>query len=194
MAIESKLEAARRSGSLAAVIGVLREQEEPANEEEPVREQLDIVDASIRVAAGLSATRTKGAERRQAISAVQPGSTVTPQGVAKTVLTREQRLQKTVTWLKGLTSEQRDQFMLSEKFDALSDRQQELISHAIAELDNSEYSTPISDIDLEAEPVDIDSLPEDETETPGESFEVLEGEDVESFDDAFEAAEWEGQA
>jgi hypothetical protein len=138
--------------------------------------------SAIRVAAGLSATGTKGAERRAAISDVQVGKTVTPQGVAKTVLTREQRLRKTGTWLKGLTPEQREQFILSEKFDNLTDRQQELISDAIAEVDNSEYSTPVADIDLEAEPIDIDSLPEDETEAPGESFEVLEGEDIESID------------
>jgi hypothetical protein len=184
MAAETKLEAARRKGNLAAAIGALREEAraETGNEREPVREQLDIVDASIRVAAGLSAQGTKGAERRQAISAVQPGSTVTSKGVAKTVLTREQRLQKTVTWLNGLTPEQRDHFMASERFESLSDRQQELISDAFTEVDNSEFSTDLADIDLEAEPVDIDSLPEDETEAAGDSFEVLEGEDIESFD------------
>jgi hypothetical protein len=72
--------------------------------------------------------------------------------------------------------------MASENFESLSDRQQELISDAFTEVDNSEFSTDIADIDFEAEPVDIDSLPEDETETPGDSFEVLEGEDIESFD------------
>jgi hypothetical protein len=184
---ETRLEIARRKGDLAGAIGALREnaRAETASAEEPIREQVDIVDSAIQRDPCRRRTirdGTKGAERRAAISDVQVGETVTPQGVAKTVLTREQRLRKTVTWLKGLTPEQREQFILSEKFDNLTDRQQELISDAIAEVDNSEYSTPVADIDLEAEPIDIDSLPEDETEAPGESFEVLEGEDIESID------------
>jgi hypothetical protein len=184
MTAETKLEVARRKGNLAAAIGALREEARASsgNDEEPAREQVDIVDSAIRISAGLSARGTKGAERRQAMNDVQVGKTVSPEGVSRTVLTREQRLQKTVTWLKGLTPEQRDHFMASENFESLSDRQQELISDAFTEVDNSEFSTDIADIDFEAEPVDIDSLPEDETETPGDSFEVLEGEDIESFD------------
>jgi hypothetical protein len=184
MTAETKLEVARRKGNLAAAIGALREEARASsgNDEEPAREQVDIVDSAIRISAGLSARGTKGAERRQAMNDVQVGKTVSPEGVSRTVLTREQRLQKTVTWLKGLTPEQRDHFTASENFESLSDRQQELISDAFTEVDNSEFSTDIADIDFEAEPVDIDSLPEDETETPGDSFEVLEGEDIESFD------------
>jgi HAMP domain-containing protein len=191
MAIESKLEAARRTGSLTNVIGALREQEETANEEEPVREQLDIVDASIRVAAGLSATGTKGAERRQAISAVQVGKTVTAQGVARTVLTREQKIARVKAWAKSMSEEARTAYMTGEKYAALSENAQDVIAEAFTELENDEYSTPVdvSGFDFKAEPVDVDLLPEDETEAAGDSFEGL-GEDV---DDAFEAAEWQAE-
>jgi hypothetical protein len=195
MAAESKLEAARRSGSLAAVIGVLREEEaaRTANvEEERALEQVDVVDASIRLASQLSATGTKDAERRQSLSAVQPGRTVTGRGVAKTVVSREQKLTRAVAWVKSLTPEQRAQFMSSEGqgFDALSERQQEIISDAFVQVENQEYSTPIADFDFEGGSPDVDAIVGDEEEDEaGDSFEALE-----SFDDSFEAVEYEEQS
>jgi hypothetical protein len=175
-------------------IGKLREQAraEASAEEEPALEQVDLVDSAIRVAAQLSATGTKGADRRQAISAVQPGRTVTGRGVAKTVVSREQKLARAVSWVKTLTPEQRGQFMSSEGqgFDKLSEQQQEIISDAIVQVENSEYSTPIADFDFEAGTPDVDAIVGDEVEDDaGDSFEALE-----SFDDSFEAVEYEEQA
>ena len=55
MAAESKLEAARRRGDLAAAIGALREEARTdANAGTSPREQVDIVDGSIRLAAHLT--------------------------------------------------------------------------------------------------------------------------------------------
>jgi hypothetical protein len=189
-----KLEAARRSGSLAAVIGVLREEEEvrTANaEEEPALEQVDVVDASIRLASQLSATGTRGADRRQAISAVQPGRTVTGRGVARTVVSREQKLARAVAWVKTLTPAQRAEFMSSEGqgFDKLSAQQQEIISDAIVQVENQEYSTPIADFDFDAGTPDVDEIVGEEEDDAGDSFEALE-----SFDDSFEAVEYEEQS
>jgi hypothetical protein len=74
--------------------------------------------------------------------------------------------------------------MIGEKYAALSENAQDVIAEAFSELENDEYSTPVdvSSYDFEAEPIDIDQLPEDETESVGDSFEVQEGEDVQSFD------------
>jgi hypothetical protein len=148
------------------------------------REELNEVDGAIRLASHLAATGTKkGPERRGAMRDLRPGVTVGAEGVVKTQLTRAEKLVKVVALVKGWSEEQREQFMLGEKYAAMSENAQDVFADAIAQVDNSEFSTTdIANIDLEAEPVDIDSLPEDETEAPGDSFEVLEGEDVESFD------------
>jgi HAMP domain-containing protein len=185
---------AEKPAPLYVRIGKLREEarlEAAAAGTPAAREQVDIVDATIRVAAGLSATGTKGAERRQAISAVQPGSTVTSKGVAKTLLSRGEKIARVKDWAKSMTEEQRTQYMIGEKYAALSENAQDVIAEAFTQLENDEYSTPVdvSGFDFEAEPVDVDLLPEDETEAAGDSFEGL-GEDV---DDAFEAAEWEAE-
>lgn len=72
---------------------------------------------------------------------------------------------------------------MSEKFDALTDGQQELISEAFSQIQDRAYedSIGIDNGDLDAPLIDIDQLPEDETEEPGDSFDVQEG-DVQSFD------------
>jgi hypothetical protein len=88
---ESKLEAARRKGDLAAAIGALREEAraEMANVGMPVREQVGLEDASIRVATGLAGK--SDVERRAALRDLRPGSTVTPQGVEKATSPGEPR-------------------------------------------------------------------------------------------------------
>jgi hypothetical protein len=193
---ETKLEAARRSGSLPNVIGALREDArmEAANAGTPAREQVGLEDAAIRVAAGL--TGKSDVERRAVLRDVRPGSTVTSKGVAKTQLSRAEKKAKTLAWANGLSEDQREAFIVSENFDKLSDRQQEMISEVFSEVADKAYSDSIgiADYDFDAETVDVDSLPEDETENVGDSFEVQEGEDVESFDDVFQAVEWEAES
>jgi hypothetical protein len=154
----------------------------------PAREQVGLEDATIRVAAGL--TGAKGAERRQAISSVQVGKTVTGQGVVKTGLTREQKLARALDWAKTLTPDQRDAFMVSDKFEALSDRQQELLSEAIGQIEDRAYedSIGIADYDFDQEPVDVDALTADED---GED-EVVDDSDSD-FETMFEQAAWEAE-
>jgi len=180
-----KLEAARRSGSLAAVIDVLREEglQEPPAPTSAV-EQVGLEDAAIRVAAGIAIGEKDAAKRRSIFRDLQPGMTVTSKGVAKTQLSRAEKIDHVKAWASSLTEEQRTEYMIGEKYAALSENAQDVIAEAFGELENDEYSTPVdvSSYDFEAEPVDVDLLPEDETETAGESFEVLEGEDFESFD------------
>jgi hypothetical protein len=153
---------------------------ELANASTPAREQVGLEDAAIRVAAGL--TGKSDVERRTALREVRPGSTVTSKGVAKTLLSRAEKIARVKTWAASMTEEARTEYMIGEKYAALSENAQDVIAEAFGELENDEYSTPfnVSSYDFEAETVDVDSLP-DEGED-GE-FEVQEGEDVESFDD-----------
>jgi hypothetical protein len=156
------------------------------------REQVDVVDGAIRLAAHLTEQGKTGAERWQVLSGVQVGSTVTPNRVAKTVLSPQEKLDKTLAWARGLTEDQRNEFMASEKFDALTDRQAELVGEAFGQLDSEAYDASVGissdDFNCDASSVDINQLPEDETESVGDSFEVEEGEDVASFG----ADPWEG--
>jgi hypothetical protein len=192
---ESKLEAARRTGSLSNVIGAMREEQAARSPSTSAREQVDIVDGSIRLAAHLTAQGKTGAERRQALGEVKIGSTVTPTGTTKTTLSRAEKLAKTLAWAKSLTEDQRNEFMVSDKFEALTDRQQDAVAEAFGQIEERAYedSIGIDNSGLDAPLIDIDQLPEDETESPGDSFEVQEGEDVESFDDIFEKAAWEAE-
>ena len=187
-----KLEAARRTGSLTNVIGALREEARAdVNAGTSPREQVDVVDGAIRVAAHLSGQGKTGAERRQALSGVQVGTTVTAQGAAKTLLSRAEKIDRVKAWASSLTEEQRTEYMIGEKYGALSENAQDVIAEAFGQIEDREYedSIGVANVDLDAELVDIDQLPEDETESVGDSFEVQEGEDVESFD---VADPWEG--
>jgi hypothetical protein len=184
VAAESKqLKAARASGSLTNVIGALRKdaRTEAANAGTPAREQVGLEDAAIRVAAGL--TGKSDVERRAALREVRPGSTVTSKGVAKTLLSRAEKIDRVKAWASALTEEQRTEYMIGEKYAALSENAQDVIGEAFGELENDEYSTPVdvSSYDFEAKTVDVDSLP-DEGED-GEFQVQAGGEDVESFDD-----------
>jgi hypothetical protein len=187
-----KLEAARRTGSLTNVIGAMRE-EQGAQQGTATsgREQLDIVDGAIRVAANLSATGTKGAERRQAISAVQPGSTVTSRGVEKTRLSRKEKLDKTVAWARTLTEDEREKFIVSEKFNSLTDRQAEGISEAFDQLAERELenSLGVENIDLNAELPDVDEIVGVEDDGPIDVADLDEAD----FEALFEGATWESE-
>jgi hypothetical protein len=160
---------------------------EPASQ----RKQLGLEDSAIQVATRLAGTH--GADRRQAMKDVQVGRTVTAKGdVAKTRLTREEKAAWTLRWAKTLTEDQREQLILSERFEGLSDSQQEAISEAFAEVTDREYSDSIGiqEIDYDAETPDVDSiigsLDEDADEADDDS-----GSD---FDAVFEQAEWQGEA
>jgi hypothetical protein len=198
MAASEKLEAARRTGSLTNVIGALRDEARTETADTgtgtSIREQVDIVDGSLRLAAHLTAQGKTGAERREAMRGVQVGSTVTAQGSAKTTLTRAEKMAQTLAWGLSLSKEARHEFMMSPKFEALSDGGQEIVSQAFGEIDSKSYddSIGIADEDFNWESsVEIDQLQEDETESVGDSFDVLEGEDIESFD-IHDADPWPG--
>jgi hypothetical protein len=163
-----RLKAARASGSLTNVIGALREdaRTEAANASPPAREQVDIVDGSLRLANHLAGQGTKGAERRQAMNSVQPGTTVTARGAAKTLLTREQKLDRVKTWATTLTEEQRTEYLIGEQYGALSENAQDVIAEAFGEIEDKAYSDSIgiADYDFDQETVDVDALEDDETD------------------------------
>jgi hypothetical protein len=192
---DSKLEAARRTGSLTNVIAALREEQENAQQSTATSglEEVGLEDAAIRVAAGI-ATGKKDAERRTIFRDLQPGVTVTAKGVARTQLSRAEKIARVKTWATSLTEEQRTEFLIGEKFNALPDGAAEIVSEIFATLEDREYedSIGIDNSDLDAPLIDIDQLPEDETEEPGDSFEVQAGEDVESFN--IDDAGWPGDA
>jgi hypothetical protein len=184
-----KLEAARRTGSLTNVIGALREEARTdlANAAPPAREQLDVVDGALRLANHLASQGTKGAERRQAMSGVQPGTTVTARGAAKTLLTREQKLERVKAWAAPMSEDQREAFIVSEKFDKLSDRQQEIISEVFSEIADKAYSDSvgIADYDFDQPSVDVDALTADE-----DTEDEVADDDYEAM---FNQVEWEAE-
>jgi hypothetical protein len=162
---------------------------ELASEPAPVREQLGLEDSSIRMAVGLAGTN--GAARRQAMKDVQVGRTVTRSGVSKTTRSREEKAARTLEWATSLTEDQREKFILSERFEGLSDRQQESISEAFAEATDREYSASvgIADVDYDAQTPDIDSIvgSADEDDDAGEVVD-------DDFEAVFEQAAWEAEA
>jgi len=184
------------SEELVKRIGRLRAEAGAENTDAPAsgRPQMNEVDATIVLAAHLSSQGIKGMERGQAIGSVKIGTTVSAAGVAKTTLSRAEKMSRALAWAEGLTEDQRQEFMSSDRFEALTDRQQEVISQAIVEADSKAYDDSIGiasdDFNWEAS-VDIDQLPKDETESVGDSFDVIEDEDVQSFD-IDDADPWEG--
>jgi hypothetical protein len=168
-------------------IGRLRDEAraETAKTGPPAREQVDVMDGAIRVAAGL--TGKSDVERRAAFREVRPGSTVTSKGIAKNQFSRAEKLAKTRAWAQGLTQEQRDEFVVSEKFERLSDRQQEVIAEVFGQLEDRAYenSIGIENFDLNGESPDVDSIIGDEDED-----EVVDDSD---FDTMFEQAAWESE-
>jgi hypothetical protein len=190
---ETKLEAARRKGDLTAVIGAMREEAhtETATAGTPAREQVDVVDGAIRLAAHLTGQGKTGAERRQALSGVQVGRTVTAQGSTPIRRTRAEKLANTLTWANGLTEEQREAFIVSERFDALTDRQQEGISEAFGLIEDRAYedSIGIANVDLDAELPDVDAIVGDEEDGDAELDGLLDTD----YESLFETAGWESE-
>jgi hypothetical protein len=169
-------------------IGRLREQARVATPR--VREEVGLEDAAIRVVAGLAGK--SGAERREALGGVQVGNTVTAQGAAKTALTRDQKLAKTVSWAKDWTQDQRDQYIVSDKFEALSDRQQEIISEAFDQVEDRAYEDAlgIQNIDYDAPTPDVDEIVGDDEDDDEAEANDLGDSDYEAM---FEQAAWEAE-
>jgi hypothetical protein len=191
MATESEqLKKARASGSLTDVIGVLRKEAkaEAAAESAPAREQLGVEDAAIRTASQLAMAGQKpGAERRSIFNDMKPGKTVTTQGVAKTTLSRQEKLDRVKAWGSKLTEEQRTSYLMSDEFDKLSDRQQELIGEGFSDLEEQalEASLGIENIDLDAPTPEVDDLIGEEGDSEDE---VVDDSDFEAL---FNEASWE---
>jgi hypothetical protein len=185
---ESKLEAARRTGSLTDVITAMREEAsaEAATTPAPAREQVGVEDAAIRVAAGLAGKT--GAQRRETLREVRPGATVTSKGVATTLLSRAEKLERVKAWGSTLTEEQRTSYLMSDEFDRLSDRQQELIGEGFSDLEEQvlEASLGIENVDLDAETPTVDSIIGEEDDTEDE----VADDDYEAM---FNQAEWEAE-
>jgi hypothetical protein len=180
MATDPKLEAARRTGDLHTVIGVLREQAATETPDTSAREQVGVEDGAIRLAAQLSAQGTTGAERRQALNGAQVGTSVSGRGVSRTVLSPEAKRARALEWAGTLSEDQRGAFLISEKFDELPEGAQIAISEAFAEADDDGYQASITpDLsNLDAELVDVDAIVDadgDEAEDDAEhEFELLE--------------------
>jgi hypothetical protein len=173
-------------------IGKLRDEAraEAVTAGSPAREQLDVVDGSIRVVAGLAGK--SDVERRATLRDVRPGMTVTAQGAAKTVRSRTEQLDTALGWAKTLSPEQRERFIVSERFDALSDWQQEILSKAFgqAEAESYEESTGVESFNLDAPTPDVDAIVgyEDDDESDGELDALGES----NFDELFNQTPWEG--
>jgi hypothetical protein len=190
---ESKLEAARRTGSLTDVITAMREEAgaEAATAGAPAREQLGVEDAAIRTASQLAASGQKpGAERRGVFRAMQPGTTATGAGVSKTLLSRQEKLDRVKAWAVPMSEEARTEYLMSDSFDKLSDRQQEIIATAFGELEERalEDSLGIANVDLDAETPTVDSIIGEEDD---DEDEAVDGSDYEAM---FNEAEWESEA
>jgi hypothetical protein len=154
----------------------------------PAREQLDVVDGAIRVAANMAGKSS--VERRAALREVRPGVTVTAQGgVAKTVRSRAQQLDTALGWAKTLTPDQREAFIVSEKFDALTDWQQELFSKAFGQVDEQEaIATDLTEYDFGTELVDVEALSDDGDD---EDDAELDGLAEIDYDELFNQTGWE---
>jgi hypothetical protein len=190
---ESKLETARRRGDLTAVIGAMREEQEAQQGTATSgREQLDIVDGSIRLAAHLTAQGKTGAQRRQALRDVKVGSTVTSKGVAKTVPTRAEMIGRVKAWASTLTEEQRTAYIIGEKYGALNENAQDVIAEAFGLIEDREYedSIGVANVDLDAALPDVDAIVGDDEDDGDAELDGLLDTDYEGL---FEGATWESE-
>ncbi len=163
------------SEELVRRIGALRVSAEIDSPEPraPAREQLDVVDGAIRVAANLAGK--SDIERRAALREVQPGVTITAEGASKTRLSRDEKLAKVQAWAEGLTEDQRETFIVSEKFEALTDRQQKRISEAFEAIDGTSDAGDEMDWNLQALDQDAPYITtiDDEENEPEQEFAPL---------------------
>jgi hypothetical protein len=159
------------SEELVTRIGRLRIEAE-LDSSEPrasAREQLGVEDAAIRVAANMAGK--SDVERRAAFREVHPGATITAEGASKTRRTHDEILADTKAWAKGLTEEQRTEFLIGEKFAAKSEGAQKIIEEAFDQLDSSSGEFAVGDeVDWSLEALDQD---EDEDDTELEFSPVL---------------------
>jgi hypothetical protein len=183
MAAESKLEAARRKGDLTGAISALRDEArtETANARTPVRGEVDLFDAAVHVAAGMAGKPE--AERFQALRNVQVGKTLTgaahgrvtgKESVTARRATRQEKIDRVKAWATTLTEEQRTEYMIGEKYGALSENAQDVIAEAFSQIEDNELvledtvGEPFdpATYNFEAELVDPDQLAdEDDGET-----------------------------
>jgi hypothetical protein len=105
-------------------------------------------------------------------------------------LTRQEKLDKTLAWAKGLTEDQREAFIVSDKFDRLTDRQQEGISEAFGLIEDRAYedSIGVANFDFDQEPVDVEALTADDDEESDDELDAL-GET--NYDELFNQTGWE---
>jgi hypothetical protein len=185
MTESEQLKAARASKSLTNVISVLREEArtETANTSPPVRGEVDVFDAAVHVAAGTAGK--PAAERRQALRDVQIGKSLTgaahgrvtgKERVAARTSTRAEKLTRATTAFKDWTQDQRDAYIVSAKFEALSDKQQELLSEAFALLEDRAYedSIGVANYDFDSPTPEVDDIVDEETEAEDDALQQFE--------------------
>jgi hypothetical protein len=212
-----KLEAARRKGDLTAAIGAMRE--EGAMNAGAIVPDIDATFATVANPAVVTVGMLRdlgandlGAGPGKSVSVDNSPTKDSPEliaarksgslervlrarreqvPVAKTQLTREQKLAKTLTWAKGLSEEQREEFVVSERFDSLTGRQQELISEAFGQVDEQEANaTDLGAYDFNSESPDVDTIVSDEDD--GEAIDAAGlGED--DYAAIFDDAGWEAE-
>jgi hypothetical protein len=178
------------SEELVRRIGKLRDEAraEAVTAGTPAREQVGLEDAAIRVAVG--SVGKSDVERRAALREVRPGMTVTAQGgAAKTVRSREQQFDTALGWAKTLSPEQRERFIVGEKFDALTDWQQEILSKAFDQIEDRAYedSIGVENIDFDIPTPDVDAIVGDEDESDDE----LDALGETDYEELFNQAGWE---
>jgi hypothetical protein len=212
-----KLEAARRKGDLTAAIGAMREEgatkagaivpdmdatfatvANPAVVTVGMLRDLGANDLSAGPGKSVSVDNRPSKDSPEVIAARKTGNLErvlkarreqTP--VIRTALTREQKLAKTSAWAQGLTQDQRDEYIVSEHFEGLTDRAQEIISEVFGRLEDRAYenSIGIENIDFDAPTPDVDSIIGDEPED--EVIEYHEGNP--NYDEHFDSAAWEAE-
>lgn len=151
------------SEELIRRIGKLRvEAELDAEEAKPQREQLDVVDAAIRVAAANPSLR--GAERRGLLKSVVPGATVSASGEAATKkpLTRQQKVDRVKDWINGLPPEQRANVDSYEWLEKQNENVRDVFMEASTDLQLDEAGLDSAEVDWSID--DLDQA-EDDAET-----------------------------
>jgi hypothetical protein len=106
-------------------------------------------------------------------------------------LTRQEKMDKALAWAKTLTEDEREKFIVSDKFDALTDRQQEGISEAFGLIEDRAYedSIGVANVDLDAELPDVDAIVGDEDDGPIDASDLSEAD----YAAIFEEAGWQGE-
>jgi hypothetical protein len=162
-------------------IGQLRDKAraEAAATPAPTREQVSVEDAAIRTASLLAAGGQKpGAERRSIFNDMKPGMTVNAKGVAKTTLSRQEKIDRVKTWASSLTEEARTEFMMGDKYDSMSEKAQDIIGLVFGDLEERAYEDSIGVQNIDVQNIDLDTptpevddiIGEDEEDETDESY------------------------